>query len=567
MKLIPEVKEKKQGAKIELTGCTFKLPENCDERLVKVANKVPSGKTVVNVLICGEKGEEYKITFENEITIEASSTRGAFYAIQTIRQIVKNGFYDVEEIVDSPDFETRGFYFDITRGRIPTLDTLKKLVDELAYYKNNMLQLYVEHVFPFKEYDGIYQRTGYMTAEETKELDKYCQENFVELVPSLSCFGHLYELLQHNYKHLCEYENYEPQTITWCERMGHHTIDVSNPQSIELIKSLIDQYSPLFSSNKFNICCDETFDLCNGRNKGKDKAIEYVNFVKKIISHIKSKGKQPMMWGDIISQHAELIPELDEDLIYLSWGYSPNQSPDAINKVKAAGKPQYVCPGLNNWASLMEITQRSIPNIAKMAEFGYDANAIGMLTTCWGDYGHTSPLEACMYGLIYSCAKSWNVKVSDENFDSCIDYLYYGYEGASKLIKGLSEAHKANYWYDLCVRYSNDKFNNSRMWANIPTPDVLNQSFSECEEIIPYLMATKWENENAREVMLVVAQGVEYMIAILMAMQCGEKCGVNLKDVETWLKDYSDIYLKESKMGELKDFISVMYQLANKYLA
>lgn len=567
MKLIPEVKERKQGTRTEISGCEFKFPANCDERLIKASKKVPAGKTVVNVLINGEKGEEYKISFENEITIEASSTKGAFYAIQTMRQIVKNGYYDVKEIVDSPDFEARGFYFDITRGRVPTLETLKKLVDNLAYYKNNMLQLYVEHVFPFKEYDGIYQRTGYMTPEETIELDKYCQENFVELVPSLSCFGHLYELLQNNYKELCEYENYDPQTIYWCERMGHHTIDVSNPRSIELIKSLIDQYSPLFTSGKFNICCDETFDLCNGRNKGKDKAIEYVNFVKKIIAHIKSKGKQPMMWGDIISKHSELIPELDDDLIYLSWGYSPNESPDAINKVKEAGKQQYVCPGLNNWASLMELTQRSIPNITRMAEFGYEANALGMLTTCWGDYGHTSPLEACMYGLIYSCAKSWNVNASYDNFDNCIDYLHYGYDGAAQLIKKLSESHKANYWYDLCVHYSNTKFNNQLMRANTPDPDMLNQGFSECEELIPYFMATKWENENARETMLIVAQGIEYMIAILMSIKCGEKCGVNLKDVETWLKDYSNIYLKESKMGELKDFISVMYQLANKYLA
>ena len=35
----------------------------------------------------------------------------------------------------------------------------------------------------------------------------------------------------------------------------------------------------------------------------------------------------------------------------------------------------------------MELTHRSIPNIAKMADFGYEANAKGMLTTCWGDYG------------------------------------------------------------------------------------------------------------------------------------------------------------------------------------
>ena len=568
MKLIPNVKEFKQGERRELKGCTFIFPENCDKRVINLASKIPQGDTVVKVSVYGIKGENYKITFKDEILISASSYQGAFYAIQTIRQIVKNGYYDVSEIVDGPDFGVRGFYYDITRGRIPTLETLKTLVDTLAYYKMNMLQLYVEHVFPFEEYDGVYQRTGYMTPEETKELDRYCRENFVELVPALSCFGHLYELLQNGkYKHLCEYESYKPEAIEWCERMEHHTIDVSNPESIEVIKSLINQYAPLFTSDKFNICCDETFDLCNGRNAGKDKAREYVNFVNKIVAHVKSLGKKPMMWGDIISQHAELIGELDEDITYLSWEYSPNPSPDCIEKIKEAKRPQYVCPGLNNWASLMELTHRSIPNITKMAKFGWDASARGLLTTCWGDYGHTSPLEACMYGLIYSSDIGWNINGNTDTFDKRIDFLHYGYEGASSLIKKLSEANKVNYWWDLCAHISNLRFNNSKMCAKTPDPDELNSAFAQCEEILPYLMASKWENEDARNTFVVVAQGIEYMIAMLVSIQCGEKCGVNMNDVEEWLKEYAKLYLKESKRGELQEFVKVMYELALKYLA
>ena len=52
--------------------------------------------------------------------------------------------------------------------------------------------------------------------------------------------------------------------------MGHHTIDVSNEESIALVGSLIEQYVPLFRSEKFNICCDETFDLCGVINAVKD---------------------------------------------------------------------------------------------------------------------------------------------------------------------------------------------------------------------------------------------------------------------------------------------------------
>lgn len=568
MNIIPSVKEIKTGEKVAINGCKFNFPEDIDIRIVKLCKKVPAGDTIVNFEITENNKEEYKILFDEEIKIVAESSKAAFYAIQTLRQIIKNGYCDAKEIDDKPDFEARGFYYDITRGRVATLETLKKLVDNMAYYKLNQLQLYVEHVFPFKEYDGIYQKMGYMTPEETKELDAYCKENFVELVPSLSCFGHLYELLQNtDYKRLCEYENYEQKTIYWCERMGHHTIDVSNPESIEVIKSLIDQYAPCFTSNKFNICCDETFDLGNGKNKGKDKGRLYVDFVKQIIGHVKSKGKTVMMWGDIITQHPELISEFDDDVIFMSWGYSPNESPNMVYKFRDAKRPQYVCPGISNWTSLIEMPHSSVPNITKMVQYGYESGAIGVLNTCWGDYGQISPIYACMYGMIFGAAKSWNATADYDSFDEAIDLLYYGYKGAADIVKRIAKAHKNCYWYNLLVKYSNEKFGNDcmKLWHD-STPDEYNEAFAEIEELIPCLMATTWENEPARKALLVVAEGVEIMIAMLMSRTTGEKMGVILADVEKWLVDYKEEYLKESKMSELKEFVMVFYELAQKYL-
>ncbi len=568
MYLIPEVKTIKSAEKRELKGCTFSFPASIDKRVVNLCNKVPQGDMMVTFEIGDGIGEEYKIKFADKITITASSSKGAFYAVQTLRQIIKNGYCDADEIEDAPDFDARGFYYDITRGRVPTLERLKKLVDDMAYYKMNMLQLYVEHTFPFKEYDGVYQKMGYMTAEETIELDKYCQENFIELVPSLSCFGHLYELLQNTeYKRLCELENYEPKSIYWSQRMAHHTIDASNPESLELIKSLIDQYSPLFSSNKFNICCDETFDLCNGKNKGKDKGRMYVDFVKKVIAHVKSKGKTAMMWGDVITQHPELIAEFDDDVIFMSWGYSPNESPNMVYKFRDAKRPQYVCPGVSNWTSLIEAPHNSVPNITKMTQYGYESGAIGVLNTCWGDYGQISPIYACMYGMIFGAGRSWRATSDYPDFDKSIDLLYYGYDGASALVKGIAKSQRICYWWNLLAKYSNEKFGNTEMRIGYePCPDEFNEAFDEVEAIIPYLMGTTWENEDARKALLVVAEGVGIMIAMVMSSVTGERLGINLADVEKWLADYKEIYLEESKMGELKEFIVVFYEMARKYL-
>ena len=56
------------------------------------------------------------------------------------------------------------------------------------------------------------------------------------------------------------------------------------------------------------------------------------------------------------------------------------------------------------------------------------------------------------------------------------------------------------------------------------------------------------------------------MIAMLMSMQTGEKMGINTSDAEEWLKEFSKIYLKESKKGELQDFVKAMYELSDRYL-
>ena len=563
MLLIPQVKSVKEGKKREIKGYKFVFPNDADSRLIKTAQKAPVGDYEVQFQIGKEELDEYRIVFDDIIKVEAKGVKGAFYAVQTLRQIAKNGYVDASEICDAPDLEVRGYYFDITRGRIPTLETLKNLVDNLAYYKVNMLQLYVEHVFPFKEYDGIYQRTGYITPDELKEIDAYCKENFIDFVPSLSCFGHLYELLEsEKYKHLCELTDDEHKTHFWQRRMAHHTIDVSNPESIELIKSLIDQYMPCFTSKYFNICCDETFDLGKGKNQGKDPAVLYTDFVKQIVEYVRSKGKTPMMWGDVI----EHIEPLGDDIIFLNWGYSPNEKPDRIYNLKNANKTQIVCPGINGWTSLCERVKDSVPNITKMASYAYEANAKGLMNTNWGDYGHIAPIEACMYGTIFGCAKAWNATYEYPLFDESIDLLYYGYQGAAKMLKTIDTAHRVVYWYCLVVDYSNEAFKTDIMWARTAEPDELEAAYYEIEDIIPYLQGTKWENERAREALLIVAMGAQYMISMLFSKQTGEKLGVFFSDIEEWIKEYAKLYLKESKEGELKEFIKVFYYLAQKYI-
>ena len=302
--LIPSVKQLEINSGFLTKNAIFFDDINCDARVISALKKLPYSKdgADIKININGTSGEAYEIFInENNITINADGSAGAFYAVQTLRQIFKNTEIPCLYIKDAPDFEHRGFYHDVTRGKVPTVKTLKKLIDDMAYYKLNSLQLYVEHTFEFEEYKDINEKFGYLTKEEIRELDAYCKENFIDFIPSLSTFGHLCELLsQEKYKHLRTLKNYKEPKNFWNERMAHHTIDPLNDESIEVIKSLIDQYVPHFESEYFNICCDETFDLKVFEEQGLDVGKVYVEFLQKIIKYPEQKGKEVMMWADVL---------------------------------------------------------------------------------------------------------------------------------------------------------------------------------------------------------------------------------------------------------------------------
>lgn len=523
--------------------------DKLDTRLQKAVGKLPHGDGAELIIkITGKCGEGYILDVgKDEIMLEADSAAGAFYGIQTLRQLFEYDKIPCCTIEDRPDFAYRGFYHDVTRGKVPTLDTLKKLVDEMVKYKLNSLQLYVEHTFAFREYADSIERTGYLTAEEIRELDKYCCENFVEFIPSLSTFGHLYELLQKDrYKHLCELENFdEHKEFMWKSRMAHHTIDPTNPESFELIKSLLDQYIPLFSSDKFNICCDETFDLENGRHKGMDTGKLYTDFVSKIVSYVQSKGKTVMMWADILLKYPQQVEKLSDDVVLLNWNYDLNPPEQNAQTLAELNRIQIMCPGTTTWNRLCEKTDVSTVNIAKMAEYGKKYGAKGILNTNWGDEGNPCSLELAMYGLVYGAEKSWNV--SAENIEPRINNLVYKSEHGMEYLNELSDIQSEISWHEL----AKCKWNNTNglgLDVTAPSKEDINDVLERVKELVPKLKNSGIEKEILDE-MLIAAEGMAVM-AELFSKLLGydiERC----TDTEAWLEKYSCKWLEKNKKSEL----------------
>ncbi|MFP4012721.1 MAG: beta-N-acetylhexosaminidase [Chitinispirillaceae bacterium] len=381
--------------------------------------------------------EEYELhVAENRVLIEGKSPVGLFRGAQTFVQLFRNCPDAVPclEISDSPDFPVRGFYHDVTRGKVPRLDTLKELADILSFYKINQLQLYIEHTFAFRDIPQLWVDKDPITPEDILELDKYCRDRYIDLVPSLATFGHLYELLRlKRFEHLNELQiraSQLPRNL-W-DRMAHYTLDVSNPESFLLVKSMIEEFLPLFSSPYFNICCDETFDLGKGKNAERTKKEGagrlYVEFVKKIMKVVTDSGKKPMLWGDIVVKYPDMIPELSDDAVFLNWDYTPEVSSSAVDLFRKAGVKQYVCPGVQGWSRFSNDLNRACTNISRLVRFGKAAEACGVLNTDWGDCAHVNFLANSFHGLAFGAALSWRAQDGDDlhDFDTRFTFLQWG---------------------------------------------------------------------------------------------------------------------------------------------
>lgn len=377
--------------------------------------------------------EAYHLDIRNDSIIIRSGDRpGAFYALQTLKQICNSQSDSLTyglSIQDHPDFARRGYMLDISRDKVPTMKSLYRLIDLLASLKYNELQLYTEHTFAYKDHREVWEDASPMTPEQIRELDQYCKARNIDLVPNQNSFGHMERWLEHEtYLPLAECP--EDCNTIWGARK-RTALDPTNPGSLELMKNLYTELLPNFSSDRFNIGCDETVELGLGRSaaeaRKKGKGRVYLDYLKKLHQAATAQGKSVQFWGDIILNHPELIPELPKDITALVWGYSADHPYNTeLPKFREAGISYYVCPGTSSWRSLIGRNPNSFDNLKNAAINGAKNGAEGYLLTDWGDHGHWQPAVISLPAMALGSSLAWNTQDDPEELlaDWMDDHLF-----------------------------------------------------------------------------------------------------------------------------------------------
>ncbi|HRE29300.1 MAG TPA: glycoside hydrolase family 20 zincin-like fold domain-containing protein [Anaerolineales bacterium] len=370
----------------------------------------------------GFERERYRLTItETGAQIVAGHPAGLFHGVSTLLQIHAQSAdsWPCLSIDDWPDFAARGVMLDISRDKVPTLAGVCSLVDRLAGWKINQFQLYTEHTFAYRAHREVWEHASPFTGDDILALDAYCRERHIELVPNQNSFGHLHRWFEHpRYRQLAEVtDGYD---TPWGTRgAGSFSLCPGDPGSLDLVRGWYDELLPHFSSRMFNVGCDETVDLGQGRSRAEVAARGvgrvYLDFLRKIQGEVKARGRVMQFWGDIIIEHPELIPELPRDVIALEWGYEAEHPfADHCPRFAAAGIPFYVCPGTSTWNAIAGRTANALGNLRNAALNGLDSGAAGYLITDWGDNGHWQPEPIHDLGFAAGAAYSWALDANHE---------------------------------------------------------------------------------------------------------------------------------------------------------
>ena len=357
--------------------------------------------------------QEYDISIvKNDVIIMAPTPQGLFYGAQSLKQLIRHQLLTENNlnipcynIFDYPSLEYRGWMDDISRGPIPTKEFIKEEIRRLAEYKFNFFNLYTEHLFKLEDYPDIAPTDG-LTAEEIKELTDFAKDYYIEFIGNQQCFAHAEKTLDNPF-----YDDIKDTRFNF------------NPgvdETYEFLEVLLGETAQAYESKYFNINCDETESLGNGKAKSYIDSIgaedAYCKHINKVYDILKKYDKEVLMWGDIIAKNPEMIKQLPDDIQFIVWSYGGRDSFDEmIEPFKNSGHEFWVAPGASCWATSFPYIDNYIKNIANFARDAERHGAKGIINTAWDDYGETM-FNSTWHAMIWCAETSWNtLKSNDEN--------------------------------------------------------------------------------------------------------------------------------------------------------
>lgn len=274
-----------------------------------------------------------------EVSIKAAKPQGAFYATQSLLQLITTDHkIPCGQVYDKPRFKYRGLHLDVSRNFYPVA-FVKRYIDLMARYKLNTFHWHLTDDsgwrLEIKAYPRLTQNAawregknwkdwraqgekfseagnpnaygGFYTQEEARDVVKYAASRGVTVIPEIEMPGHSYEVLS----------AYPELSCSGKENNKESDYNVAKPEVYTFLQNVLTEVMDVFPSRYIHIGGDEagkaawkTDPLCLELMKKEGFTdVEQLQsyFVKRIEKFIVSKGRKMIGWDEILQ--GGLAPE------------------------------------------------------------------------------------------------------------------------------------------------------------------------------------------------------------------------------------------------------------------
>ncbi len=247
-------------------------------------------------------------------------------------------------------FKWKIIQFDVSRGRVPTIETIKRRIDLLLPYGLNGVLLYMECVVENSVFPAVGCGGTPLKKEHIKELDSYCLANGVALIPLFQTLAHQERLLSRD--DCQQYGELPPPRNT----KGSNNFLFWQHETRRKITAWLDELVPLFTSSPYlHLGWDEAWSIGEGRSTemvaahGVEHLLgEYVTFLD---HYARGKGKQAMIYGDLAVDFPSLLPMIPKTVTIVNWNYGLMDESYEVENHHFAAHPALHAQGHAVWGS------------------------------------------------------------------------------------------------------------------------------------------------------------------------------------------------------------------------
>ncbi len=461
-----------------------------------------------------------------------------------------------------------GIILDCSRNAVMKVETIKEYACIIKKMGYNTIMLYTEDTYEVDNQPYFGHLRGRYSKVELKDMDRYCNEIGIELIPCIQTLAHLESMFKW-------FEQYD--TINDCDDI----LLIDDENTYRLIEDMVSTVAECFSSRKIHIGMDEAYRVGTGKYKrmyGEKDRFDIINaHLHKVCEILKKYNFEPMIWSDMFyalaldiddqfrDEYKEAVTskiiekaKLPEEVSLVYWDYYSkdyNNYKKRIETNRMFSRKLYFAGGAWTWKGFAPDNKMSMETTEVALKACRDSGVDNIFFTMWGDDGSECSKFAVLPSLMYAAELlkgNTDIESVKEKFKDLIGYEFddfmlldnfdmsmkYSAESSSKCIlyndlflgirNNLEKDEYAQYYKNLSLEIS--RINGNGNFA------YLFKNYAKFAELLSIKCALGSKIKDAYD-----KRDTQELLKL------SEKCDELLKKIEEFHKSYQERWFKENK--------------------